>query len=37
MNKHLHTALRWKTHVNIGATLGLLAWLASEIVSRGGF
>jgi len=36
MNKPILTALRWMTHVNIGATLALLAWLASETFSRGG-
>lgn len=36
MNKPILTALRWMTHVNIGATLALLAWIVSETLSRGG-
>lgn len=28
--------LRLMTHINIGATLALLAWLATHIASRGG-
>lgn len=29
--------LRWMTHINIGATIALLAWLATNIItSRGG-
>ncbi len=28
--------LRLMTHINIGATLALLAWLATHVPSRGG-
>lgn len=28
--------LRLMTHINIGATLALLAWLASHAASKGG-
>ncbi len=28
--------LRLMTHINIGATLALLAWLATHLTARGG-
>ena len=28
--------LRLMTHINIGATLALLAWLAAHLTARGG-
>lgn len=30
------SVLRLMTHINIGATLALLAWLASHLTSKGG-
>lgn len=27
--------MRWLTHLNLGATLGLLAWLASRVLQGG--
>lgn len=29
-------ALRLMTHINIGATLALVAWVVTSVVSRGG-
>lgn len=31
-----HKVLRLMTHINIGATLALLAWLLTQFVSWGG-
>lgn len=33
---HIITVLRLMTHINIGATLALLAWLAMHLASQGG-
>lgn len=29
--KPIHKVIRWMTYLNVGATLALLAWLASHI------
>ena len=31
-----NTILRWLTHINMGAAIALMAWLASQIITPGG-